>query len=103
MPDKPAVPVGEWLGQPKSLHAWDDSMAGYTFAIFVGLQSLRAGGSLVPGVIGRDALYNLAAYVIPKGRKLRKRAATLASLSIASTLAAVSLGLYMAHYQSTMH
>lgn len=55
------------------------------------------------GVIGRDALYNLAAYVIPKGRKLRKRAATLASLSIASTLAAVSLGLYIAHHQNSMH
>jgi hypothetical protein len=54
------------------------------------------------GVVGRDALYNMTAYVLPQGRKLRRRAA-LASLSIASTLAALSLGLYMAHYQTTMH
>lgn len=55
------------------------------------------------GVVGRDALYNLAAYVVPRGRKLRRSAAAVASLSIASTLAAVSLGLYMLHYQNGLH
>ena len=27
VPDKPAVPVGEWLGHSNVLHAWEDNMA----------------------------------------------------------------------------
>ena len=57
------------------------------------------------GKIGRNALRNLAAYMMPaNGRKFRQQAGAVASVAVAGLVAAVSVGLFVTQqYQSQAH